>query len=280
MQSLKKIVQTLIINGTLTEQPGLFFGKTGIAVFFFHYARVTDNNLFEKYGMDLIDEIQKQITVSFPVQYDTGLAGIGCGIEYLIQNNFIETNDEDILEDFDSRMYRAVMCEPYLDFSLECGLTGWGRYFIYRLRGSGQKNNKLHEAMTHISNEIAQKIVENTISENEQPDVYRFFQDLTSFPEYAGKYDNLLQICKRWKSISEPDFSKLFPYMNNLQRLYIFQNYFNIDLTEEIGKEWKNWEETDDKRLADIGLLKGWTNEGLLFLSRFHKQDISWINLL
>ena len=34
MKSLEKIVQKLIINGTLSDQPGLFYGKTGIAVFF------------------------------------------------------------------------------------------------------------------------------------------------------------------------------------------------------------------------------------------------------
>ena len=40
MKPLEKIVETLIINGTLAEQAGLFYGKTGIAVFFFYYAMV------------------------------------------------------------------------------------------------------------------------------------------------------------------------------------------------------------------------------------------------
>ena len=39
MKSLEKIVETLIINSTLAEQAGLFYGKTGIAVFFLHYAK-------------------------------------------------------------------------------------------------------------------------------------------------------------------------------------------------------------------------------------------------
>ncbi|MDH6358179.1 hypothetical protein [Parabacteroides sp. PF5-9] len=36
----------LLLNGTLTECPGLVYGKMGIAVFFFHYA------------LDLIGEMQ------------------------------------------------------------------------------------------------------------------------------------------------------------------------------------------------------------------------------
>ena len=55
MESEDKIVGKLIINGTLTEQPGLFYGKTGIAVFFFHYARQTNNKLYQNYAMDLIE---------------------------------------------------------------------------------------------------------------------------------------------------------------------------------------------------------------------------------
>ena len=74
MKSIETIVQTLIINGSLTEQPGLFHGKTGIAVFFFHYARHTGNALFNEYATYLIDELQNQITPTTSIQYDIGLA--------------------------------------------------------------------------------------------------------------------------------------------------------------------------------------------------------------
>ena len=49
LKSLGKAVQTLIINGTFTDQPGLFYGKTGIAVFFFYYARLTGNELYQDF---------------------------------------------------------------------------------------------------------------------------------------------------------------------------------------------------------------------------------------
>ena len=258
MKSLEKIVETLIINGTLNEQPGLFYGKTGVAVFFFHYARHTGNGLFQDYAIDLIEELQKQITVTTSIRYDVGISGIGTGFEYLLQNGFIDADeDENIFEDFDDRMFRAAMYEPYPDLSLHEGLTGWGRYLIYRLRGNGYKNSKLHEALTHIAEEIAQKITTNSVSENEQPDVYRFLYDLVALPAYAGKYSNLLQQCREWKCIREPDVFQIFPYMNNLQRLHTCQNYFNRDLTEEIGQEWEKLKEIDNNPLTDMGLLNG-----------------------
>ena len=151
MKQMDKIVQTLIINGTLTEQPGLFYGKTGIAVFFFHYARQTGNGLFLEYAIDLIEEIHKQITITVSSRYDVGLFGIGVGFAYFLQNGFIETEDDDFFDDFDAQMYRIAMYEPYTDLSLEGGLVGWGRYFLYRRRGNGHNYSKLHEALTHIS---------------------------------------------------------------------------------------------------------------------------------
>lgn len=45
-------------------------------------------------------------------------------VEYIA----LETNDDDICEDFDSRMYRAVMYDPCSNFSLYGGLIGFGRY--------------------------------------------------------------------------------------------------------------------------------------------------------
>jgi len=35
MDTLDNILETLIINGSLNEHPGLFYGKTGIALFSF-----------------------------------------------------------------------------------------------------------------------------------------------------------------------------------------------------------------------------------------------------
>ena len=279
MKQLDEILQTLIINGTLTEQPGLFYGKTGVAVFFFHYARHTQNGLFQDYAMDLIEEIREQLDVTNSVRYDTGLSGIGVGFEYFLQNGFLEA-DGDLFDDFDARMYRAAMYEPYQDLSFEGGLTGLGRYLIYRIRGSGIRNYKLHEALKHIAKEIALRIDKNAVPENEQPDVYRFFHDLTMLSDFAKKYADAFRQCRQWKCIRKPDITKLFPYMNGLQRLYTCQNYFNMDLTNEIEKEWGIWKNMDNNPLLYIGLLNGWTAEGLLYLTYFHNLNKSWLNLL
>lgn len=281
MKSLENIAQRLIVNGTLTEQPGLFYGKIGIAIFFFHYARFTGNELFEDYAMDLIEEVQKQMnTTKIPLRYDIGLSGIGAGYEYMLQNGFLEVEDSDIFNEFDDRMYRAAMYEWYPNLNLPEGLTGWGRYFIYRIQGNGQRNAKLHEALIHIVQEMAQKIVENKVLESEQLDAYRFLHDVTSLPGFTDRYSKIIQKCREWKCVNKPDTQKAFPYMGNLQRLYTCQKYFNMDLSKEIGQEWKKWEDMGNLFSIDMGLLKGLTAEAMLHWSFVNQQNTTWINLL
>ena len=47
-KQISHIVGTLLLNGTLTESPGLVHGKMGIAIFFFHYAQYTKNRSEER----------------------------------------------------------------------------------------------------------------------------------------------------------------------------------------------------------------------------------------
>ena len=280
MKQIDKVVQTLIINGTFNEQPGLFYGKTGIAIFFFHYARHSGKRLFQDYAFDLFEEIKKQLTISESTRYDIGLSGIGVGVEYLLQNGFIEAINDDLFNDFDARMYRAAMYEPYPNLSIEEGVAGLGRYFIHRIRGKCNINYKLHEALSHIIKEISNKIEENSVPENEQPDVCRFFYDLSTIPDYTEKIVDSFKLCREWKCIDKPDIQNIFPYMSHLQRLFVCQKYLNKDLKKEIEMEWAKWEDSNNDLLTDMGLQNGWSAEGLLYLTFFFNYDVSWIDLL
>jgi len=281
MEQLDKIVEMLTDDGNFTEQPGLFYGKIGIAVFFFHYARFSGNTSFLDYAMALIEKAQKQITDKTTMRYDIGISGIGVAVEYLLQNDFLEADDKYLFEEFDDRMYRAAMHDPYSGFGLEGSLTGWGRYFIFRLRSNEPDKSKLHEALLEIAKTISKKIKLNKVVEKERPDVYSFFHDLTSIPGYAGQFAHSLHQCKEWRCISHPDTYKLFPYLGALQRLYVCQNYFNMDLTKEIEQEWKNRKEPDNNANTNMGLLNGWAAEGMLYLTRFYNLSDEWMkNLL
>ena len=58
---LKRIANHLIINSSFLDNLGLFHGKMGIVIFFYHYSRYTHNPLYEEFAGELLDEIFEEI---------------------------------------------------------------------------------------------------------------------------------------------------------------------------------------------------------------------------
>ena len=275
-QDLRQIADMLLLNGTLTYCSGLIHGKMGIVVFFFHYAKYTDNMLFADYAMEVIGEIQSKLHINSPADYEKGLAGIGVGIDFLIQNNFLVAGD-DICEDFDDRMYRAVMYEPWQNFSLYDGLTGYGRYWISRLRY--QKTSiQARECLCRIIQLIKRNSL--CISINEQTDVYCFLYDLQQIPAFESCGGLLKQFQGRDFLIQS--FSRLGDTAATcITRMYLQNRYFDCYLQNELDNALKNIRDLD-RSIPPIGmgLLNGYAGEGMLRLTALNQISKSWINLL
>ena len=278
-QDLRQIAEMLLLNGTLTECPGLVHGKMGIAVFFFHYARYAGNELFDDYAMDLIGEMLDQIHVNSPADYEKGLAGIGAGIDYLILNDFLNVED-DICEDFDQRMVRAVMYDPWQDFSQYQGLTGYGRYWITRLRFP----NTATLAMKCLMRILA--LIEENLSvipSHEQTDVYCFLQDLQDLQTVSI---GLLERCRSVWDVQSSDVIRSFSRLGdsvvgNIIRLYQRSRYFNAELQNEFDVGLKQIPALDmEKAPAGSGLLNGYTGEGMKRLTALNRANVSWMELL
>jgi hypothetical protein len=279
-QCLSQIVDMLLLNGTLTKCPGLVHGKMGIAVFLFHYAQYSDNMLFADYALDLIEKMQEQIHVNSPADYEKGIAGIGIGIDYLIRNNFLDAED-DIFEDFDQRMLRAVMYDPWLDFSQYDGLVGYGRYWITRLHHQAS-SLQAKKCLFRIIERIEEKL--SDISIKEQTDVYCFLYDLQ---EIAG-FDICIEImgqCRKW-DLQSADICRRFSRLSdsvigNIIRMYQRSHYFNDALQNEIDLALKHIPDLDmEKPPVDMGFLTGYAGEGLLRLAALQQTNNSWMFLL
>ncbi len=277
----QQIADMLLLNGTLTESPGLVHGKIGIAVFFFHYAQYTGNGLYADYAMDLIDEMLNQIHINSPADYEKGVAGIGVGIDYLIRNNFLDV-DDDICEDFDHLMSRAVMSDAKPDFSLYNGLSGHGRYWITRLRY--QKTTKLaRECLSRIVALVNERIAYISISE--QIDVFCFLSDLQKIVDF----DSCIKLLKQYRSIMQVEsldviqsFSRLGDsVIDNAIRVNLFNSYFKSSLFEDVDFELNQIPDLDiEKAPLSTGLLNGYAGEGMLRLMALDKSNSSWIYLL
>jgi len=140
---LNRIENVLLLNSSFIDDLGLMHGKTGIAIFFFHLARATGNKIYEDYAGELIDEIYEEISVSTSWDFENGLAGIGWGIEYLAQNGFIEADTDEVLEEFDNRLFQALIYSTPQEVGLLDGLAGLGAYFLKRIQNPASNNGKI-----------------------------------------------------------------------------------------------------------------------------------------
>lgn len=129
-----QIGQFIQQNGLSCPINGLMHGNIGICIFFYHLARNTSNPDYENIASDLLDKAFDNMNKSNGVDFENGLAGIGWGIEYLVQNNFVEGETDIILEEVDNAIFRALHEHRYSSFELTNDLTGYLFYLISRLK--------------------------------------------------------------------------------------------------------------------------------------------------
>jgi len=129
---LLRIARYLMLHGSFCDSLGLLTGKTGIAIFFYHYARYTGKRIYNDFAGELIEEIYKEINVNTPLNFKDGLCGIAWCIEYLIQNGFVDADPDEVLEDLDKRIMEWDV-RRITDYSLETGLAGIACYVISRI---------------------------------------------------------------------------------------------------------------------------------------------------
>jgi hypothetical protein len=129
---LLRIARHLIMNASFLSNLGLYHGKMGIVLFFSHYARSTGNELYNDFAGELLDEIYEEIHTGIPVEFEAGLCGIGWGIEYLLQNGFMEGESNEILDEVDKKIMEWDL-RRITDQSFKTGLEGITCYMQKRL---------------------------------------------------------------------------------------------------------------------------------------------------
>jgi hypothetical protein len=131
LHNIARIIQQ---DGLNESGQSLFHGKTGLSVFFYQLAQKTGDPGYIKIADDLLDSVFTNMTSLSPADFENGFAGIGFGIEYLVQNNFVEGDTDVILEEIDNKVFRVLNEESINSFELTNGLTGYLFYLISRLK--------------------------------------------------------------------------------------------------------------------------------------------------
>ncbi|HUX55474.1 MAG TPA: TIGR04157 family glycosyltransferase [Bacteroidales bacterium] len=132
-ERLRRIANVLLLNASFIDNLGLLNGKMGIAIFFYNYSRYTKNKIFEDYAGELIEQVFKKVHDYLPGDFSSGLAGIGWGVGYLIQNGFAEALDDSILEELDTVIFQLDRKNPKLPRVYNDFYT-YGLYYLCRAK--------------------------------------------------------------------------------------------------------------------------------------------------
>ena len=155
----ERILNHLLMYIETTRNMGLFHGKIGIIIAFFHYGKNKEKKLQNIAG-ELLEDIWDSISENLSIDFDSGLSGIGWGIEYLIQNHFVEGNSLEICEEIDLKI---MQMDPrrFNDYSVDKGLPGILHYILIHIKGCMEQNNSfpfdsiyfqdLHQSLNSIS---------------------------------------------------------------------------------------------------------------------------------
>lgn len=206
---LHRIVRYLVINASFTKSLGLFHGKMGLVIFFYHYARYSQSVIYEEFAGELLDEIHEDIHIDMPIDFENGLSGIAWGIEYLRQSGFVEGETVEVLTDINLQIMERDP-QKIKDMSFRCGLAGIGYYIACHV-GSCDENStvfdleylgKVSMAMNNAMFEDKYRLPDSILSFYKN-DIRRDVKPISfSFPNFL--FDDVLDIDenKKWNELS------------------------------------------------------------------------------
>lgn len=238
-------------NKIALEQSGLFYGKVGVSVFLFHYASIRQDEFYENIAMNLISSVFSQINMQTSIDYADGLSGIGCAIEYLHQNRFIEGDINEILADFDL-LFDNILNDSQRENDLYDNLLGLIRYYRFRLSGKS----------IDVENERTKKNKSNLF----------YLLELLDNNRFICLYDKDLIVSELYELL----LLSLYPLLVNKLLEYIFyisKEKFSIEQVVKISEE----------RIRNIEFekspgLRGMAGKELMVMSP--RCKINWTELL
>jgi hypothetical protein len=146
---VKKIANILYINVQNVNTSDLLTGKTGIAIFFYHYSQYSKIEAYNEFSDYLLD----QIIGNLEQMNASNLIDFGWSIEYLIRNKFIEGDPDEILEDIDKRI---MFFAKYFEDTDNEKILFFHLYLLFRIKKDkiDEQSMKYCEILLDVTNKI------------------------------------------------------------------------------------------------------------------------------
>ena len=128
------LVMEIYSNSALQEY-GLLRGKMGVCLYFYEASKRSDNEQYREFADSIFDDVYNYVHRN-PVSpyFDSGLLGIAWGINYLIENDFVEGDPDELLSSIDNIIYHIIENKiEELKFGFKQGLLGYVFYLLSRM---------------------------------------------------------------------------------------------------------------------------------------------------
>lgn len=206
-KELEAIYQTLTEGIASCDEPGLYTGLMGIAIFLYHYMRLDKNSL--AVADACMDRLIVNLDKISSLDLASGFAGIGWGIEYLVENEFCEGDTDDLLNEVDT-LIENLNISDLIDISIASGLGGIVQYVICRMNSARKKRRKSPFSNSFIKTlyqKIAFFLQNPPIDSYESIDIFlrfNFFVERPSATMMMSIYDNFVPFYTKFDEVNCP----------------------------------------------------------------------------
>lgn len=103
---IRKLVDYILLNACSVNSSGLYNGKAGMALALFEAARYLQDEYIEEQAFDLLQE--SLLSKSEDISFENGLSGIGYVLLYLMKNDFIEADFDDLFKEQYEKIIESI----------------------------------------------------------------------------------------------------------------------------------------------------------------------------
>lgn len=153
-----KEIADYLLNIDKEKATGLLVGNAGVSLFLYQVYRKTGQTEFEETADIMLNNILEKQTMLSSTNFRDGLAGLGWGIEFLLQNNFYEGDPEEILEDVDNVIFKSIYEARLPLLGVNEGLCGYLLYLNSRIRNKKRSNSVAHRINCELIKVLINKI--------------------------------------------------------------------------------------------------------------------------
>ncbi len=122
------------------QSSGLFYGRMGLVIFFYHYSQYSKDIQYTKLADLLLTDILTHVYKEIPVSLNNGLCGLGMAISYLFSEGFVEGDEDDVLFEIDKQIENNISMDN-ADLSFETGILGVLYFLVCRFSRTKRSDN-------------------------------------------------------------------------------------------------------------------------------------------